>query len=115
MPVSLDERLTHILDAIADMREFMAQKTPASLTSERVTRAAFERFVEIMSEASRHIPKKDQAQHAQIAWHDIANIGNRIRHGYDAVDERVLWDIYAFEIDGLEAAVAAIRAQGRHP
>jgi uncharacterized protein with HEPN domain len=108
MAATLNERLVHILEAIADIRSLMSGKRSSSLATERVTRAAFERFVEIISEASRHIPPETRAEFPQIPWVDVANIGNRIRHGYDSVDERILWDIYAHDIDALEEAAIAI-------
>lgn len=99
MAATVRERLEHILDATANIRALLAEKSIDSLRTEPVTRAALERFIEVISEASRYIPPDLKAKHPEISWVDIANIGNRLRHGYDMVDERILWDIYAFDID----------------
>ncbi len=109
MAATVRERLEHILDATANIRTLLAEKSIDSLRTEPVTRAALERFIEIISEASRHVPSELKAKHPQIAWIDIANIGNRLRHGYDMVDERILWDIYAFDIDALDQAVTRMQ------
>jgi len=109
MAANVRERLDHLLEAIANIRNLLADKSMESLRTEPITRAAFERFVEIISEASRHIPIGMKERHPQIAWVDIANIGNRLRHGYDQVDERILWDIYAYDIDALDEAIRQMR------
>ncbi len=109
MAATIHERLEHILEATANIRALLIGKTIENLRTEPITRAALERFIEIISEASRHVPSELKAKHPQIAWLDIANIGNRLRHGYDRVDERVLWDIYAFDIDALDKAVTRMK------
>ena len=49
-------RLTDMKGAIFEIRSLLDGKRIAVLISDRPTRAAFERFLEILSEASRHIP-----------------------------------------------------------
>ncbi|MGP0060390.1 MAG: DUF86 domain-containing protein [Beijerinckiaceae bacterium] len=109
MAASVQERLQHILEAVANIRTLLAGKSLENLRTEPFTRAALERFIEIISEASRHIPLELKEKQPQIAWIDIANIGNRLRHGYDMVDERILWDIYAFDIDALDQAITRMQ------
>ncbi len=49
-------RLHDIVDAIDQIDQLLEGKSFADLQADRVVRAAFERFLEILSEASRHIP-----------------------------------------------------------
>ncbi len=109
MPATIRERLEHILEATVNIRTLLAGKSIENLRTEPFTRAAPEKFIEIISEASRHVPSELRDRHPQIAWIDIANIGNRLRHGYDMVDESILWDIYAFDIDVLDQAVKRMK------
>ncbi len=53
MRATLGDRLEHILEAMRDMRALLAGKTVETFRKERATLAAFERYVEIISEASR--------------------------------------------------------------
>jgi uncharacterized protein with HEPN domain len=108
MRATLSDRLEHILEAIADIRALLDGKTIEIFHTERASRAAFERFVEIISEASRHIPAASKDRFPLIPWTDIANIGNRLRHAYDGVDPEILWNVYLHELDALEAAVTEI-------
>ena len=69
------------------------------------TRAAFERFLEILSEASRHIPDDLKEEFSEIPWRQVADLGNFIRHVYHKVDMEVLWSIYENDLDPLENVV----------
>ena len=53
----IGRRLEDILTAIADIERLLAGMTFEALAADRFRQAAFERFLEIVSEASRH-PKK---------------------------------------------------------
>jgi uncharacterized protein with HEPN domain len=98
-------RLTHIKTAIQDIYNLLEGKSLVTLRTEKATRAAFERFLEIISEASRHVPDEWKAAYPTIAWQDVASIGNRFRHAYDDIDPAIIWDIYKFDLESLEAAV----------
>ena len=76
-----------------------------------VRRAALERFVEIISEASRHIPDDTRGRYPDIPWIKIRNIGNILRHGYDAVTFEILLLIARTEIYDLERAIDLIIAE----
>lgn len=88
-------RLRDIVDAIEQIDALFADKSYAAVEEDRIARAAYERFLEIISEASRHIPDdlKETAPH--IPWRNIRDIGNRLRHAYRDIDHALLWDIHA--------------------
>ena len=108
------DRLRHVRDAVASIRTLLEGKTGPDALSDVIVRAALERFLEIVSEASRHIPTEWKDEHgSQVPWRDIANFGNLLRHAYQNVDARILWAIYADDLDPLEAAIDAMLAA--HP
>jgi uncharacterized protein with HEPN domain len=53
-------------------------------------RRAVERGIEIISEASRHLPEELKAQYPQIYWQEIAAIGDLLRHEYGRIDDRIM-------------------------
>lgn len=109
MPATTLERCDHILDAIANIRSLLDGLGPNALSDVVKVRPAFERHLEIISEAIRHLPDAQTTEHPMIAWSDIAGLGNRLRHGYDHIRLDVLWAVYIYELDPLEHAVRAIR------
>jgi uncharacterized protein with HEPN domain len=40
-----------------------------------------------------------------IAWRPIASIGNVLRHNYENISRRVMWDIIVNHLEPLEGAV----------
>jgi uncharacterized protein with HEPN domain len=102
-------RLLDILDAVAHLEILFGELTFPVFVEDRIKRAACERFLEILSEASRHIPDPWKVLHTDIPWKQIADIGNHLRHAYHAVDPDVLWQIHAHgELDALRKAVESL-------
>lgn len=109
MPSTPYERCTHILDAIANIHSLLDGLGSNVLEDLVTIRPAFERHLEVISEAVRHLPETARAEFPSIPWNDIAALGNRLRHGYDAVRADVLWAVYTLELDALEFAVIQMR------
>ena len=108
-------RLKDMKQAISDIRLVLADKSLPALRNDRYTQAAFERFLERLSEASRHVPEAWKADFAQIPWRQVSDLGNFIRHGYDKVDHEVLSSIYENDLDALEHVVDALTERASHP
>lgn len=101
-------RLMDMKNAILEIRKLLTDKTPDAVATDMATRAAFERFLEILSEASRHIPENWKSEHQDIPWRQVADLGNYIRHVYHRIDLDVLWAIYTDDLDPLECAVGLL-------
>ncbi len=106
-----EQRAADIKDSIRDIRDLLDGSSLDAISADRVKRAALERFLEIISEASRHLPKAWKDDHAQIPWRRIADIGNVLRHAYTAVDLSILWGIYERDLSALETSVDAMLAK----
>jgi len=66
---------------------------------------AVTRCLEIISEASRRLPKQLKARHADIPWTDIAGAGSVYRHSYEDMLERILWETLEQGLEPLKAVV----------
>ena len=69
-----------------------------------------ERCIEIVSEATRHIPDNLKSRYPEIPWHQIAGIGNVLRHDYDLVDDRIIWEVATVYFPRLRAVVIELRS-----
>jgi uncharacterized protein with HEPN domain len=86
-------------------------KSESTLAGDRFARMALERLLEIISEASRHLPQEwKQSLGADVPWSNIASVGNVLRHTYDRVELSVLWSIYENDLDPLERAIDTMLA-----
>ena len=101
-------RLHHIQEAVADIESGTTGMSYDRFVAERMLRLAVERCLEIISEASRHIPAALKASHPGIYWRGVADFGNVLRHGYDQVVVRRVWEIVRDDLPPLKAAVEAM-------
>jgi uncharacterized protein with HEPN domain len=60
---------------------------------DRRKRWLVERGIEIISEASRHLPDDLKARHPDIPWPKVAGISNVLRHDYARIAHDVLWHV----------------------
>lgn len=103
-------RLFDILDCIHQIEESTRGIGLDALRSDIVRYRAIERWLEIISEASRHIGDELTAREPEIEWKQIADFGNVLRHGYQTVDFLILRNIIAHDLAPLKAATARLYA-----
>ncbi len=101
-------RLADMQKSISEIKSLLANKAMDDLWNDSVVRAAFERFLEVMSEASRHVPDDWKSEFPEIEWRKIADLGNHLRHAYHKTDYEILWRVYEFELPPLEEAVGEL-------
>ena len=97
--------LAEIQQAIRLARTATAGLDFQTFAGDDIRRAATERFIEIISEASRRLPEDLLARHVTIPWQDIRRIGNRIRHDYHQVSAKIIWDVVQYDLDSLEVVI----------
>ncbi len=108
------QRLHDMMDAITALERSLTEKTLDDYLGDDMLRAATERRIEIISEASRHLPEALKERHPEIPWRQVADIGNILRHGYEIVDHEILWNAATRELAPLKNAVEAmLRAGGK--
>ncbi len=104
-------RLDDIQQALADIDRLLHGMTMEEAAQRREVIAAYERFLEIVSEASRHIPTSLKDDFAEVPWRRIADLGNVLRHAYHRIDLRILWEIYELDIPKLRPAIDQMKAR----
>jgi uncharacterized protein with HEPN domain len=102
-------RLQDILHAIAGIQETVGGHTYETYRAVWSIKHACERGIEIISEASRHIPDHLKEGEPAVPWRQIAGIGNVLRHSYETISDRVTWDIIESHLDPLAGAVRRLQ------
>ncbi len=82
-------------------RDAAKGKSRSDLDSDRVFRAACERFVEIVGEAASNVSVAFRSGNEDIPWHKIVGTRNILVHGYLQIDLDILWDIVEIDIPRL--------------
>jgi uncharacterized protein with HEPN domain len=110
-------RLADIIEAIERIRHVLGDASLEAFEGDWECQWLVERGVEIISEASRHLPPELKARHPEIPWPKIAGIGNVLRHNYENIAAPVMWKLAHDDLDALEAVCRAEldAFQGRGP
>src|SRR5688572_26434278 len=111
-----DETTKRLRDALAACRA-IARFTegldfPAYEASELV-RSAVERKLEIVGEALKRAEDEDAALVEQVPdLRKIVGLRNRVIHGYDAVDDEIIWDVVRHKLPALEQQIIELLPEG---
>lgn len=88
--------------ACAELQTFSAGRTNDHLQTDRAFQLLVERLLEIAGEALRHAERLDPSISGQIRDpRNIVGTRNRLIHGYDDIDYRLLWDIVEVYVPSL--------------
>ena len=102
--------LHEIITAIDGIQVAVADKTLEDFKMEWLLRHGAQRAIEIISEASRHLPDQLKDLHPHIRWRSIAGIGNVLRHEYHAISDGVIWKVIQDELPPLKVAIESMKA-----
>lgn len=101
--------VNHILEAISNVEMDTQGYDFEKFCKDRRARQLVERNLEILSEASRHLPDELKDREAAVPWRQIAGIGNILRHEYHHTYPSVLWDTCQKDLQPLKIAMQRIR------
>ena len=107
--------IADILQAIDRIESILTGHDYESFRDDFAARMATERGLEIISEASRHLPAAYKEQEPDISWPDVASLGNILRHAYRKVNPETLWKIRQQHLGPLREAVLRMQRRLRQP
>ena len=107
----LDLIIEEMLDYIEQARSYTQDMTFDQYSFDAKTQRAVEQCIEVISEASRHVPEEIKGKYSQIPWSDVAAIGNIFRHEYHNVAARIVWDTVRLHLPQLQVVAHAIEAE----
>lgn len=97
--------LHDILEAIERVEEITRGKSLEAFEANWQLRWLVQRAIEIISEASRAIPDDLANTRPEIPWRKVRGIGNVLRHDYEGLSDRVIWNVVVDELPRLKASV----------
>lgn len=104
-------RLDDILGQIANAKIIIERMGQPDRQDHILMNLALERALEIISEASRHIPDTIKVRYPIVPWHEIRAFGNFLRHDYQRIDSAVVWKTAAKDMEPLRQAIEAIKSE----
>jgi len=113
MPRKIRPVLQEMLTAINGIEMAIAGKNFADFQREWLLRHGVQRGIEIISEASRHLPAALLARYPEIPWDQVKGIGSILRHEYHRISDKVIWVVAVERLSPLKAAVEGMQASLR--
>ncbi len=71
------------------------------------------RNLELIGEATKHVPESFRQQHPMIDWRRMAGLRDILAHAYFGVDDPILWDLIQHKIPILTEAMAGLQKDPR--
>jgi uncharacterized protein with HEPN domain len=112
MPLEIRKLLEDVRRAADLIVQFTSGRAFENYRSDALLRSGVERQFEIIGEALNRLTRSDPNAAAQIKdCRRIVAFRNILIHGYDAVDDAVVWDIVQKDLPALQQAVAGLLPQ----
>ena len=100
-----DDTIAHLHDVIQagkTIKSFLSECSYEEYVESDLIRSAVERKFEIMGEALNRISKDDYHILAAIEdYRDIISFRNILIHGYDSIDDSIVWGVVEEDLDNL--------------
>lgn len=98
-----------MLEAIERIQQTVQGHTLKSYAADYRVTYVVERALEIISESSRKLPATLTRTEPHIPWKDIHGIGNILRHEYQKIQHRVIWQTVRKDLTLLREAMLNIK------
>jgi uncharacterized protein with HEPN domain len=98
-------RLLHIRDEIEGVLTASAGRSFADYQQSYTLRRSVERALQIISEAAKALPADLCARYPEAPWSAIIGLGNVLRHEYQHIDDRRLYEIVTVHLPALQPVV----------
>lgn len=106
--------LDDILEAIAQIREYISSMDYESFARDRKTQDAVVRNLEIIGEAGVRLPEDMKDTASEIEWRKIVGLRNILIHEYFGISLPVVWDVVQNKLGPLEAACRKLLEDDSH-
>ena len=83
----------HMLDHAREAVEMVRGRSRKDLDTDRIFNLALVRLMEVVGEAAGRVPEDFRSRYPQVPWRDVADLRNRLIHGYDTINFDILWTI----------------------
>ncbi|GIV98985.1 DUF86 domain-containing protein [Roseiflexus sp.] len=111
MPPSTREYLQHILEETTYLLRSSRDLDKTAFLQNETLKRAFVRSIEVIGEAAKQMPDALRQQYPAIEWRAMAEMRDRLIHGYFGVDYDIVWDVVTSKIPALDQTVRQILAQ----
>ena len=97
--------LQHILEAIEQIEEYIADCEPAHFLVTRLIQDGVIRQMEIIGEATKSLSTETRLSAPEVPWKDIAGMRDKLIHQYFGVDLNAVWLTATEDLPALKTTI----------
>lgn len=97
-----------ILQNMGDAEEFVRGMSYEQFVGDKKTFNAVVRAVEVVGEASKHIPDNVRRRYPDVPWKEMAGMRDKVIHMYFGVDHEAVWLVVRERIPALKRLIEDI-------
>lgn len=100
--------LFDILQNMRDAEEFIRGMDYEQFKSDKKTLYAVLRSIEVIGEATKHVPDEIRARYPTVPWKEMAGMRDKLIHDYLKVDVETVWLVVKERIPALKPVIEEI-------
>lgn len=104
----IGDYLDDLLTAVTEIGEFVDGMTYETFTADKKTINAVIRSLEVLGEATKHIPTAFRHRHPDIPWAKMAGMRDVLIHDYMGVDLKTVWKVATERLPELKPLIAEL-------
>jgi uncharacterized protein with HEPN domain len=102
--------LSDIIEAICAVEKYLVVIDFAMFIADRKTYSATIRELEIIGEASTHLPEDFKQLHPEVPWRLMKDFRNVLSHHYFGVNFEIVWDVVQNQLPGIKKQITLLQA-----
>ena len=102
----IDDYLADILSSIIEVEEFVGGMSSEAFVADKKTVNAVIRSLEVLGEATKHIPAPFRDRHPAIPWSKMAGLRDVLIHDYMGVDLKTVWKVVQERLPEIKPLIA---------
>lgn len=108
MPRDYKVFLQDVLEAIANVAEFVGAMSLEQFKADKKTLHAVVRNLEVIGEAVKGVPPEARQLRPEVPWQRIAGLRDILIHHYFEIDVDIVWDIVRNKLPELKQHLQAM-------